>query len=232
MDSRRRGVLQHEPLRGAQAVHAPCGCVRHLQARVRCRVPRARPLPAHHASACHRLPLTRLDPGRAHPPYASPRGRLVRHARRDRALRAREFLIPLPGALFTAGEGHASEVTGAEVSEVQHFLEANPEYYLRVSGEPPGPGAAQEELEALPPAEWDFTRKSLVAFRDASGAIIGLAEMVANLFAAGVWHIGLFVIATRLHGTGAGQLLYGALGALARSPSCEWIPPRRAQGKK
>src|SRR3954465_10006932 len=210
MDSRRRRVLQHEPLRGAQAVHAPSGCIRHLQARVRCRVSRARPLPAHHASACHRLPLARLDPGRPRPPYARPRGRLVRHARRDRALRAREFVTPLPGALFTAGEGHASEVTGAELPEVQRFLEANPEYYLRVTGEPPGPGAAQEELEALPPAEWDFERKSLVAFRDAS-AIIGVAEMVANLFAAGVWHIGLFIIATRLHGTGAAQLWYGAL---------------------
>jgi GNAT superfamily N-acetyltransferase len=136
----------------------------------------------------------------------------------------------LPGPLFTAGEGHASEVTGAEVPEVQRFLEANPEYYLRVSGGPPGPDAAQEELEALPPAEWDFTRKSLVAFRDASGAIIGLAEMVANLFAAGVWHIGLFIIATRLHGTGTAQLWYGALESWLRSQGCQWIRLGVAQG--
>jgi len=136
----------------------------------------------------------------------------------------------LRDALFTAGQGHATEVTGAEVPEVQRFLEANPEYYLRVSGEPPGPGAAQEELEALPPAEWDFERKSLVAFRDASGAIIGVAEMVANLFAAGVWHIGLFIIATRLHGTGAAQLWYGALESWLGSQGCEWIRLGVAQG--
>ena len=128
------------------------------------------------------------------------------------------------------GDGTATELSAAELPEVQRFLEANPEYYLRVTGEPPGPGAAREELEALPPSEWDFDRKSLVAFRDASGAIIGLAEMVANLFAAGVWHIGLFLIATRLHGSGAAQLWYGALEAWMRSQGCEWIRLGVAQG--
>src|SRR5690349_14831513 len=179
MDPRRRGVLQHEPLRRAQAVHAARGRVRYLQARVRGRVSRARPLPAHHASARHRLPLAHLDPGRADPLHARPRRRLVRHARRHRALRQGEFgdryVMHLQASLFTAGTGAATQVSGAELPEVQRFLEANPEYYLRVTGQPPGPDAAKEELEALPPAEWDFERKSLLAFRDASGAIIGVA---------------------------------------------------------
>ena len=136
----------------------------------------------------------------------------------------------MPDVLFTAGDGQATEVTAAELPEAQRFLEANPEYYLRVTGEPPSPSAAQEELEALPPAEWGFERKSLVAFRDASGAIIGMAEMVANLFAPGVWHIGLFIIATRLHGSGAAQLWYGALESWLRSRGCEWIRLGVAQG--
>jgi GNAT superfamily N-acetyltransferase len=136
----------------------------------------------------------------------------------------------LQASLFTAGDGAATEVTRAELREVQRFLEANPEYYLRVAGEPPAPDAAQEELEALPPSEWDFDRKSLVAFRDASGAIVGLAEMVANLFAAGVWHIGLFIIATRLHGSGAARLWYEALESWLGSRGCEWIRLGVAQG--
>jgi GNAT superfamily N-acetyltransferase len=138
----------------------------------------------------------------------------------------------LQASVFAAGTGAAKEVGAAELPEVQRFLEANPEYYLRVGGEPPGLGAAQEELEALPPSEWDFERKSLIAFRDASGAIIGLAETVANLFASGVWHIGLFIIATRLHGTGAAQLWYGALEAWIRSQGGEWIRLGAAQGNK
>lgn len=136
----------------------------------------------------------------------------------------------MQASLFTAGTGAATEVSAAELPEVQRFLEANPEYYLRVTGEPPSPSAAQEELEALPPSEWDFERKSLVAFRDTSGAIIGLAEMVANIFAAGVWHIGLFIIATPLHGTGAAQLWYDAFESWLRSQGCEWIRLGVAQG--
>src|SRR5581483_9445594 len=207
MDPRRCGVLQHEPLRGAPTLHAARGRVRHLQARIRRRLPRARRLPAHHAPARHRLPLAHLDPGRADSLHARPRGRLVRHARRGCAPCAGQcrgrYVIHLHASLFTAGTGAATEVSAAQLAEVQRFLEANPEYYLRVTGEPPGPDAAREELEALPPSAWDFERKSLLAFRDASGEIIGVAEMLANLFAFGVWHIGLFIIATRLHGKGA-----------------------------
>ena len=136
----------------------------------------------------------------------------------------------MQASLFTAGTGAATQVSTAALPEVQRFLEANPEYYLRVAGEPPGPDAAKEELEALPPSEWDFERKSLLAFRDASGAIIGVAETVANLFAAGVWHIGLFIIATRLHGSGAAQLWYGALESWMRSQGGEWIRLGVAQG--
>jgi len=138
----------------------------------------------------------------------------------------------LHASLFTAGTGAATEVSAAQLAEVQRFLEANPEYYLRVTGEPPGPDAAREELEALPPSAWDFERKSLLAFRDASGEIIGVAEMLANLFAFGVWHIGLFIIATRLHGKGAAHLWYGALESWMRSQGCEWIRLGVAQGNQ
>ena len=136
----------------------------------------------------------------------------------------------MQASLFTAGDGAATEVSAVDLPEVRRFLEANPEYYLRVSGEPPNPEAARQELEALPPSEWDFERKSLLAFRDASRAIVGLAEIVANLFAAGVWHIGLFIIATRLHGKGAAQLWYGALESWMRLQGCEWIRLGVAQG--
>src|SRR4029077_5743748 len=91
VDSGRRGVLQHEPLRRAAALHAARGRVRHLQARARRRPCGGRPVPAHHASARDRLPFAHLDRGRADPPRPElgRRRRLVRDPRRGRKIRAR-----------------------------------------------------------------------------------------------------------------------------------------------
>src|SRR5438034_9007088 len=87
MDPRRRGVLQHEPLRGAAALHPARRRVRYLQTRVRRRLPRRRRLPAHHASARHRLPLAHLDPAGADCVHPGARESLVRDARGRRQVR-------------------------------------------------------------------------------------------------------------------------------------------------
>ena len=67
MDPRRRGLLQHEPLRLAPPLHAALGRAGSLPPRVRHGLCRGRALPAHHASAHHRPPLAHHDPGGADP---------------------------------------------------------------------------------------------------------------------------------------------------------------------
>src|SRR5438034_5710536 len=131
MDPRRRGVLQHEPLPGAAALHAAGRRVRHLQARVRRRVPRRRRLPAHHASARHRLPLAHLDPAGADRLHPGARESLVRDARGYRPVRkgarrlidnfsstqvVRKRVTPTRGGVVAAQHKRAAEV-GAAILE-------------------------------------------------------------------------------------------------------------------
>ena len=124
--------------------------------------------------------------------------------------------------LFPAGSGWAVEATAADIPRLQEFFETNPEYHLAVDGEMPGPDAAQEELAAELPSGWPFDKKWLLHFMDEDGSMIAMADPIENLFAEGVWHIGLFIVATRLHGRGTAHVLYAALESWLRAQGCRW----------
>jgi ribosomal protein S18 acetylase RimI-like enzyme len=53
--------------------------------------------------------------------------------------------------------------------------------------------------------------------------MIGMADLIQNLFVDGVWHIGLFAIATHLHGRGTAPGVYRALEAWLREQDCRWL---------
>jgi GNAT superfamily N-acetyltransferase len=125
--------------------------------------------------------------------------------------------------LFNAGAAAAFEMTEAELPQLQRFFEANPEYHLAVEGEPPGPGAAQEEYDAPLPPDWPFEKKWLLRFSDAQGQMIGMADLISDLFVDSVWHLGLFIVATPLHGRGTARALYPALESWMRAQGCRWI---------
>ncbi|HZE59327.1 MAG TPA: GNAT family N-acetyltransferase [Burkholderiales bacterium] len=109
----------------------------------------------------------------------------------------------------------------ADLPLLQRFFEENPQYHLAVQAAPPGPNAAQEEFDSVPPSDWRFDKKWLLRFADAEGGMIGMADLIENLFVDGVWHIGLFIIARRLHGTG--RPWYDALESWLRGQGCAWI---------
>lgn len=46
---------------------------------------------------------------------------------------------------------------------------------------------------------------------------------MSNLLAAGVWHIGLFIVATSLHGSGAAKVLYAGLEDWMRRGGARWL---------
>src|SRR5262249_38506901 len=103
------------------------------------------------------------------------------------------------------------------------FFEANPEYHSDVTGEEPGPGTAQEEFDLALPAGWAFGKRWLLKIVDGDGAMIGFADLISDLFVAGVWHVGLFMVATPLRGSGVTKPLYDALESWMRESGARWL---------
>jgi len=122
------------------------------------------------------------------------------------------------------------ELTPKHERALQRFFEANPEYFLAVNGEPPGPDAAREEIHGGLPPGFSHTKIWLVGFMDEADAMVAMANVVSDFLAAGVWHIGLFIVATERHGSGDAQALYRGLEAWARSNGAAWLRLGVVQG--
>lgn len=125
--------------------------------------------------------------------------------------------------LFAGAGFRAIEMETADVPRLAAFHAANPEYHRLVAGGPAPPAGAQEDFDAPLPEGWSFTRKWPVLFEDEDGATIGMATLVQDLFAAGVWNLGLFIAATALHGTGRAREMYLALEIWAASQGARWM---------
>ena len=111
----------------------------------------------------------------------------------------------------------------ADEARLQAFFDANPAYFLAVQGVPAGPREAHAELTSQLPAGWPFTRKWTFGWVDADGRLAALAELVSDLLAPGVWHIGLFIVETARHGGGDATALYGELEDWARRSGAAWM---------
>jgi GNAT superfamily N-acetyltransferase len=132
-------------------------------------------------------------------------------------MRARGKTPVFAGAAF-----RAFEIGISQAPRLQRFLEANPEYYFTVGGVGPKPTEAKEELEYLPPAEMPFRKMWMLEFRGEDDAMAGMAGVVSDLIAESVWHVGLFIVATSLHGRGAAQDMYGSLESWMRAQGARW----------
>jgi GNAT superfamily N-acetyltransferase len=126
-------------------------------------------------------------------------------------------------ALFAADSFSAVELTAVDIPDLQRFFELNPEYFVAVNGQAPAPEEARDEFYGALPHGWAFTKKWLIGFFDESQSLIGMANVVSDLLAPGVWHIGLFMIATRLHGSGEAQALYERLERWALEHGAQWL---------
>lgn len=125
--------------------------------------------------------------------------------------------------LFAAGSYRAFELDLADIPMLQRFYESNPEYQLAVAGEAPGPNEARDEFESLPPPEWPYEKRWMLGFMDEHDSMVGMASVISSLFAAGIWHIGLFIVATTLHGRDTAQDLYGNLESWMRGNGARWL---------
>ncbi len=125
--------------------------------------------------------------------------------------------------LFAARGLHARELSAADVPAMQSFYVANPEYLLAINGRGPAPDEAQREYDDLPPAHLPHGRRWRLGLFDDSGSLQGLAFVLSDFVAAGVWHIGLYIVATRLHGSGVAGAMYDALEAWMRDAGARWL---------
>ena len=124
--------------------------------------------------------------------------------------------------LFSSGSYRCSEIDFRDAERLQRFFEANPEYHVAVNGEPPRSDEARLEFESSLPAGWPYAKRWLVRFTDADDSMVAMADAIEDLFAAGVWHLGLFVVATPLHGGGAAYRLYDDLETWMRCRGARW----------
>jgi len=125
--------------------------------------------------------------------------------------------------LFVAHAFRAHELHASDVGALQAFFEANPEYFQSVTGHPPQGSEAHKEIHGDLPAGWPYTRKWLIGVVDGAGDMVAMANVVADLLAPRVWHIGLFVVATALHGSGAARSIYRALEDWIERNGARWI---------
>ena len=115
-------------------------------------------------------------------------------------------------------------------SLLQAFFEANPAYFRSVNGEPPAPDEAHHEIHDQPPAGWPFTKKWLIGYADGNGTLVAMANVISDLLAAGVWHIGLFIVATTRHGNGEAKVLLQGLQDWAGANGAGWLRLGVVQG--
>jgi GNAT superfamily N-acetyltransferase len=126
-------------------------------------------------------------------------------------------------ALFEVRPYRAIELGDADVPQLQEFFERNPQYYLIVGDEPPSPTEAHDEVHGPLPEGWTYTKKWIVGFFDADRRLVGMANVVSDIIAPTVWHIGFFLVATELHGFGAAKSLYQALEDWMRALGAKWL---------
>jgi hypothetical protein len=115
------------------------------------------------------------------------------------------------------------ELTVDRAPELQRFFEENPAYFLATSGEPAGPDEALEEITGEVPAGWSFTKKWVVGYAQENGSLVALANVITDLLAPAVFHIGTFIVATARHGTGDAQELYSELENWSAANGAAWM---------
>ena len=143
---------------------------------------------------------------------------------RPRAVRTNELPPPPSPELRVLELGADSE------SLLQRFFEENPLYFESVNGEPPQPTEAHEEIHGALPAGWRYTKKWVIGYASAQGSLVAMANLVSDLLAPSVWHIGTFIVATSNHGGGDALVLYRNLESWARRNGAQWFRLGVVQG--
>lgn len=124
--------------------------------------------------------------------------------------------------MFSAAGLAARELQQTDVPALQAFCDANPEYFLLLSGQPPRPDEAQQIFDDRPPAHLRHGSRRLLGLQDGTGALQAVILLLSDFVQPAVWHLGLFMVATARQGQGDATALYTALEAWMRAQGARW----------
>lgn len=125
--------------------------------------------------------------------------------------------------LFATQGVQARVLRADEVPQLQALFDANPEYFQTVNGRDARPDEAQVEFDERPPPHLSYRDHWVLGLFDGGGALVGVAVVASDLGAPGVWHLALFLLASRLHGSGLARAVYDALEAWAIAGGARWL---------
>lgn len=111
----------------------------------------------------------------------------------------------------------------AELPALQALFEANADYFAFSNGMPPGPRAAEEEFDERPPPHLPYTQHWAAGLFAPDGRLDGTLFVVADLAAAGVWHLALLLVDQRQRGRGLAADTVAAFEAWARAGGARWL---------
>lgn len=141
------------------------------------------------------------------------------------------------------GLGQPLVLGRSEAPLLQRFFEENPSYFTAVEGRSPGKNAGLKEIDDEPPTGWTYTSKWVLGFAatpqgphaqldprasaesrpGSAPRLWAMASIIADLLAPSVWHVGLFMVSTSLHGSGRAAALYASLESWMRSQGARWL---------
>ena len=116
------------------------------------------------------------------------------------------------------------ELLAADVPALQAFFDDNPEYFYQINDRPPRADEAQSEFDEQVPAHLPHGERWFIGVREReTRSMVAMVNVTAHLGVRHVWHVGLFIVATHLHGQDAAAGIYAALEREIASAGAEWM---------
>ena len=93
------------------------------------------------------------------------------------------------------------ELLAVDVPALQAFFDDNPEYFYQINDRPPRADEAQSEFDEQVPAHLPHGERWFIGVREReTRSMVAMVNVTAHLGVRHVWHVGLFIVATHLHG--------------------------------
>lgn len=124
--------------------------------------------------------------------------------------------------MFSAAGLTARALQREDLPALQAFFEANPAYFLQITGRPPRPDEAEQEFDDRPPAHLPHTGFYMLGLEDPAGTLQAMTVLLSDFVQPAVWHIGLFIVATARHGRGDAAALCHALEQWMAGQGAAW----------
>jgi len=105
----------------------------------------------------------------------------------------------------------------ADLAALQDLLERCADFVTLDEGAAPGPGAAEEALDAVPPG---FAREDQMVFGLGDARLVGMIGVLRGYPSVGEWWIGTFMLDPAARGRGLGAAVMADFEAWLREQGC------------